>query len=121
MFLAYLAKCKMTIAEFRSLALSFSETSESTHMSHPDFRIAGKIFATLWPQQRVGVVRLTPAQQASFVRVEPGVYEPAQGAWGRRGYTRINLAAARRVSVRKALTEAWRNTAPKRLLVESDS
>ena len=105
----------MTAEEFRRLALSFPEASEKAHMGHPDFRVRGKIFATLGPDETWGMVKLTPEQQAVFVGTEPGVFQPVNGAWGRRGATRVHLAAATEPAVRQVLVAAWRNTAPKRL------
>jgi hypothetical protein len=111
----------MTADEFRSLALSFPEAVEAAHMNHPDFRVGGKIFATLGPGEAWGMVKLTPEQQALFVRTEPGVFQPVKGAWGRRGATHVRLEAATEPSVRQALEAAWRNTAPKRLLRQLDN
>ncbi len=110
----------MTADEFRSLALGFPEASEDAHMGHPDFRVKGKIFATLGPDEDWGMVKLTPEQQALFMRGEPDVYHPASGAWGRGGATIVRLDEADEASVRQALTAAWRNTAPKRMARELD-
>lgn len=84
-------------------------------MGHPDFRVYGKIFATLWLDDRWGTVKLTPSQQESFVCDEPEVFQPVNGAWGRRGGTKVYLPAAKEVFIRRALEAAWRNTAPKHL------
>jgi predicted DNA-binding protein (MmcQ/YjbR family) len=89
----------VTADEFRSLALSLAETSEEAHMGHPDFRVRGKIFATLGPDEDWGMVKLAPDQQASFVRIEPEVFQPFSGAWGRRGCTKVCLAAAQELTV----------------------
>ena len=106
----------MTPNEFRELALSFPEAIESAHMRHPDFRVAGKIFATLgYPDENSAMVKLSPDDQKEFVRSSPGVFTPVKGAWGRQGATTINLPAATIGLVREALTAAWRNTAPNRL------
>ena len=106
----------MTPNEFRELALSFPEAIESAHMHHPDFRVGGRIFATLgYPGEDWAMVKLSPADQKEFVRTSPGVFTPVKGAWGRQGATNINLPAATINIVREALTTAWRNTAPKRL------
>jgi hypothetical protein len=105
----------MTADDFRALALALPEASEESHMNHPDFRVRGKIFATLGPAEAWGMVKLTPEQQASFVRTDPAVFESFNGAWGRRGGTRVNLEAAEEYIVRQALIAAWRNTAPKKL------
>jgi hypothetical protein len=110
----------MTAQEFRELALSLPEATEAAHMGHPDFRVRGKIFATLGPDEAWGMAKLTPEQQAVFVRTEPKVFQPVNGAWGRRGCTHIILEAASESSVRQALIAAWRNTAPKRLAQQLD-
>jgi hypothetical protein len=105
----------MTAQEFRELALCLPEATEGAHMGHADFRVRGKIFATLGPDESWGMAKLTPEQQAMFVRTEPKVFQPVNGAWGRRGCTYVRLEAATEPSVRQALIAAWRNTAPKRL------
>jgi hypothetical protein len=111
----------MTADQFRRLALSLPETSESAHMNHPDFRVRGKIFATLGsPDTRWGMVKLTPEQQEQFVQAEPDVFDPCAGAWGARGCTNVRLRAAKKHSVRRALITAWRNTAPKLLVQQFD-
>ena len=105
----------MTPNEFRELALSFPEAIESAHMHHPDFRVGGRIFATLgYPDDASAMVKLSADEQNEFVRTNPGVFTPVKGAWGRRGATNIDLPAATIKIVREALTAAWRNTAPKR-------
>jgi hypothetical protein len=112
----------MSADEFRSLALSLPEASESAHMNHPDFRVRNKIFATLgYPAEQWGMVKLTPEQQRLLVQMQPAVFEPVQGGWGRRGCTTVRLAPATADTVRSALIEAWRNVAPKRLVKEFDA
>jgi len=106
----------MTPNEFRKVALSFPEAIESAHMSHPDFRVAGKIFATLgYPDDKSAMVKLSADEQREFIRTNPGIFTPAKGAWGRQGATTVNLSKATIDVVRAALTSAWRDTAPKRL------
>ena len=107
----------MTAKDFRQIALSLPETEERSHMNHPDFRVAGKIFASLgYPDKLRGMVKLTPEQQHYFSKDEPAVFVPENGAWGRWGCTRVNLKVAKKETLRKAIQAAWRNTAPKRLL-----
>jgi hypothetical protein len=104
----------MTASEFRRLALSLPEAIEAAHMGHPDFRVAGKIFATLgYPRTRFGVVMLTPEQQELFVRTEPKTFAPVPGGWGKQGSTHVLLRTARKTAVREALNVAWQNRAPK--------
>jgi YjbR len=67
----------MTANDFRKMALALPETEEHSHMNHPDFRVAGKIFATLgYPDKTRGMVKLSPEEallfQGSSRRVYPG-------------------------------------------------
>ena len=106
----------MTADEFRQMALSLPETAEASHMDHPDFRVRGKIFATLgYPDDGWGMVSLTPTDQQLLVLAQPDVFVPSKGAWGRRGATSVLLRAAKKSTVREALAAAWRKTAPKTL------
>lgn len=106
----------MTSNDFRRLALSLPEATEQSHMDHPDFRVAGRIFATLnYPESGWGMVKLTPIEQETFMKAQPGVFVPCAGAWGRRGATSVRLKAARKHTVRRALLAAWLLTAPKAL------
>lgn len=104
------------------MALAFPETVESMHMNHPDFRVGGKVFATLgYPDKKWGMVRLTPDQQEVFVADEPSVFVPAAGAWGRQGNTTVLLKAAKQVTLRHAMLAAWLNAAPKELAKKFDA
>jgi hypothetical protein len=106
----------VTANEFRRLALSHPETEERSHMNHPDFRVCGKIFATLgYPDKTRGMVKLPPEQQHYFSKDYPDVFTPVKGAWGRQGATSVNLKAAEKETLRKAIEAAWRNIAPKRV------
>jgi hypothetical protein len=107
---------RMTPDEFRSLAISFPEAEEREHMGHPDFRVGGKIFATLGSDDQWGMVKLTLDQQAEFMQRDPKTFEPIPGGWGLKGATKVMLSKAKTSAVRLALATAWRNTAPKRLL-----
>jgi hypothetical protein len=112
----------VTIDDFRRLALELPEAVEAAHMAHPDFRVRGKIFATLgYPDDGWGMVKLTPEQQAEYVAAEPHVFVPVKGAWGRRGGTSVDLELAKAATVRTALAAAWRNVAPKRLARDYDA
>ena len=105
----------MTPNQFRRIALGMNGAIEGSHMDHPDFRANGRIFATLYPDNARGMVKLTPEQQWEFVRDEPKVFQPFNRAWGARGCTKVHLLAAKKQTVRRALVAAWRNTAHKRL------
>lgn len=111
----------MTADAFRRLALSLPETEESAHMGHPDFRVRGKIFATLAaPDPAWAMVKLTPEQQAAFVESSPAVFAPVKGGWGRGGATNVRLRTATVRALRPALLTAWRNTAPRSLVLAAD-
>jgi hypothetical protein len=107
----------MTSAGFRKLALSLPETEERQHMNHPDFRVAGKIFATVgYPDKARGMVKLSPEDQHNFSKDYPEVFVPVKGIWGRRGATSVYLKGANADVLAKAIRAAWRFNAPKRLL-----
>ena len=106
----------MTADDFRRLALELPEAVESSHMAHPDFRVGGKVFATLgYPGQEWAMVKLPAEQQELFSKTEPTVFVPVKGGWGRKGATNVLLKPAKKAAVRKALEAAWHNVAPKRL------
>jgi len=99
----------MTAADFRRIALSFDGAEESSHMGAPDFRVGGRIFATLASEaQGYGNLMLTPEQQADFVRELPDVFLPVHGGWGRMGTTHIRLANATEDVLAGALRTAWK-------------
>jgi len=98
----------MNADDFRRIALSLEGAEESSHMGSPDFRVQGKIFATLASQhQGYGNLKLTLEQQADFVRELPDVFLPIPGGWGRMGMTHIRLAAASEDVLTGALRTAW--------------
>src|SRR5215469_1976881 len=102
-------KKAMTIDDFRRIALSLQGAEESSHMGAPDFRVGGRIFATLASQaQGYGNLMLTPEQQETFVEELPEVFVPIAGGWGRMGMTHIRLAAANEDLLVGALRAAWR-------------
>jgi hypothetical protein len=104
----------MTVNQFRRLALSLPEVEERGHMDHSDFRVGGKIFATLgYPDKSWGMVKLTPEQQRIYVPAHPSVLVPAPGAWGVQGSTLIRLKAANVDTVHEVMTAAWLGRAPK--------
>ncbi|TAJ04407.1 MAG: MmcQ/YjbR family DNA-binding protein [Planctomycetota bacterium] len=96
----------MNADEFRKLALALPGAEEGAHHAHPDFRIGGRIFASIAPDGVRGMVKLDPAQQSLCVTAEPDAYVLAAGAWGRGGATMVVLAKARAPSVRRALAAA---------------
>ena len=103
----------LTDADFRRLALGMSDVVESAHMGHPDFRVQGRIFATLHGDLKFGMVKLTPDQQREFVERHPAAFAPEAGAWGRQGATAVRLDAVDEETAGEALTLASQNIAAK--------
>jgi hypothetical protein len=107
----------MKPATFRRIALSLPEATEGSHFSNADFRIAGKIFATLaLEHQGYGVLLLTRDQQAGMVQDAPDIFSPVPGGWGEKGATRVSLARVPADILEAALRVAWSRKAPSRLL-----
>lgn len=107
----------MTEAEFRRAALSFPGATEGAHMGHPDFRVAGKVFASLgYPKKGSATVIVSPFDQDLLLQNHPASFAPAAGAWGRSGSTTIALRTAPRAAVKVALESARKKRAPKRLI-----
>ncbi|MFZ3265868.1 MAG: MmcQ/YjbR family DNA-binding protein [Terriglobales bacterium] len=99
----------MTVDDFRRIALSFAGAEESSHMGAPDFRVGGRIFATLASAKLgYGNLMITPEQQAAFVEEMPEVFLPIHGGWGRMGATHIRLAVATEDVLTGALHTAWK-------------
>lgn len=103
----------MTEDTFRDIALHFDGAIEGSHMGHPDFRASGRVFASLHGNGVSGMVSLAPAQQTEVQRIYPSVFEPASGAWGRQGYTKVLLAAATVPAVRTAMLLAYQGAMEK--------
>lgn len=98
----------MTAADFRRIALSFERAEEGSHMGAVDFRVGGRIFATLASADKgYGNLMLTPEVQAQFVADAPDVFLPVKGGWGRMGATHIRLAQAHPDVLAGALRTAW--------------
>jgi hypothetical protein len=99
----------MTVADFRRIALSLEGAEEGSHMGAADFRVGGRIFATLASErQGYGNLMLTPEQQAAFVEELPDVFLPVAGGWGRMGATHVRLSAAAADVLEGALRTAWK-------------
>ncbi len=101
----------MTADDFRRIALGMTDAVEGAHMGHPDFRVNGRIFATIHPSPQYGMVKLTPEQQHRLVTEHPSIFAPENGAWGRQGCTSVCLEAADDEALGEAMTLAWRNLA----------
>lgn len=109
----------MTPDQFRRIALGFPEAVEGSHQGHADFRVGGRIFATMgYPDDRFAMVALTPTDQSLIVRDHPDAFAPVKGAWGASGSTTVTLAKARVRAATQALEAAWRKRASKKLVAE---
>ncbi|MBS1804369.1 MAG: MmcQ/YjbR family DNA-binding protein [Acidobacteria bacterium] len=99
----------MNAAGFRRLALSLEGAEEGSHFGVADFRVGGRIFATLAAvKQGYGNLMLTPEQQAAFVAEAPAVFVPVPGGWGRSGATHVVLAKVSEDVLLGALRTAWK-------------
>jgi hypothetical protein len=110
----------MTAGAFRTFVLKLPEATEGAHMGHADFRVRGKIFASLGPKEDWAMVKLPPDEQAELLDEDEEVYQPASGAWGIQGCTIVQLRGAKAQTVQSAVVAAWRKTAPKTLVREYD-
>lgn len=104
----------MTQDEFRALAASFPEAAAGSHFDTSDFRVGGRIFATLRKTDGRAVLKLSHDEQQLLMATAPGLFEPVTGAWGRKGWTRVVLEASDAATVRHAMAMAYRSVTPKR-------
>jgi len=103
-----------TAGDFRRLVLAYPGVEERTHMGHPDFRVGGKVIATLgYPDADHGMAALAPEQQALAMAAEPETFSPAAGAWGRRGSTLVRLDSVSAEWLERVLRWAWQRRAGK--------
>lgn len=101
----------MTADDFRALALAVAGAEEKSHFGKPDFRCRGKIFASLGPEPGLATLKLLPEEQEMLLSAEPGLARPAAGAWGRQGWTRLDLGKADRATLADLVARAARNVA----------
>ncbi|HSS98322.1 MAG TPA: MmcQ/YjbR family DNA-binding protein [Terriglobales bacterium] len=110
----------MRVSDFRRIALSLPEAVEGSHFGNADFRVGGKIFATLsLAKQGYGVLLLAPAQQQGMVEDEPEIFSAVPNGWGSHGATRVPLAKVSPDILKAALQTAWQKRAPKTALKDS--
>jgi|SRR6516164_6542468 hypothetical protein len=97
----------VTISQARRIALSMPGAEERQHHGHPDFRVGGHIFATLWPDESRAVVKLAIADQAALVQMDPSAF--SLNAWSRQGFTNVDLKHVDAKRLRSVVESAWRN------------
>jgi hypothetical protein len=106
----------VSVEEARSLALALPETVEQDHHGRPSFRVGGKIFATLWTDERLNVM-LDEDGVRTAIHAAPGACEEIW--WGRRlTAAGVTLARVEASFLRELLADAWEQKAPRRLLGE---
>ena len=107
----------MNANDFRKLALKIEGAIESSHMNHPDFRVNGRIFATISNDGKRGMVRLNPEQQEGYVEEYPDAFERLNGAWGKQGimvrFDKIDKATAEG-ALRLAQANVFKSTSAKK-------
>ena len=108
-----------TVTQARRIFLEQPEAEEKSHMGHPDFRVGGKIFATLWPTKNIAVVKLAIADQTGALQMNPEALKLKY--WGKSPYLEVDLARANVALLRALAHAAWRNHAPKRLVDRLES
>lgn len=107
----------MTGDDLRALTLLLPEVIEGAHRGNPDFRVGGRVLGTLWVEEERVVLRLNPEAQEAFCEAKPDLFQPLDGAWGRRGWTNLDLYECEEETLREALLAAWRITAPADLVL----
>jgi hypothetical protein len=108
-----------TTDNFRKLALALPEAEERDHRGHPSFCVRGKIFATLWPAELRGVLKLAAQDQADLIRTHSKAF--SLNAWSKQGWTDLHLEHVTATECKQLLEEAWRHVAPKKLVKSHDA
>lgn len=106
----------VTISTAKQIALSLPEVEEKSHFERPDFRVRKKVFAVLHASGNGMVIKLSPLEQSVFCAFDKDTIYPVPGAWGKKGWTFINLKKIRKGMLSDALTTAWKTVAPVKLL-----
>jgi hypothetical protein len=104
----------MSPKTYMEMARAMPGAEQSGHFDVTDFRVKGKIFATLREKDARAVLKLTPDQQTLLGETAPEIFAPIKGSWGQKGWTQVDLANADAPALRHAMEMAWRNVAPKR-------
>jgi len=109
-----------TPEELRQLALSLPEVEERETWGHPTFRVRSKIFATLSADERVAGVKASLEDQEELIASDPETFAVASYT-GRFGWVSVQLSSVDPEGMRELVIEAWRRTAPKRLVAAYDA
>jgi len=87
----------------RELALALPEVEEHEHSGRPSFRVRGKIFVTLWPDEQRAMLKLPLAEQAALIMLDPATFSSVPGTWGERGSTFVQLHTVEQADFQAAL------------------
>jgi hypothetical protein len=104
----------VSIENVRTIALAYPESEEHDHWGRPSFRVRKKIFATLWPVEKRVVLKLSAVDQSVFCDFDKTIFYPVPGAWGKKGWTMIELNKVRKDMFKDALALSYKSVAPKR-------
>jgi hypothetical protein len=104
----------------RAFALSLPGATEEPHFDMSSFRVRGKIFATVPPDDEHLHVFVGEGEIHAAVAEDPAAFEPL--LWGQRlSGLRVRIAAAPAQRIAELLEESWRRKAPARLAAEWDT
>ena len=103
------------VETFRELALSFEEAVEQPHFHKSSFRIRKKIFASLDEEKKAIVVKFSDHEQVTFVALASTSIAPVKGAWGKQGWTEIDLQTISEDILSYAIKTSYCRVAPKSL------
>jgi hypothetical protein len=110
----------VTVARVRKLALALPATTEVvTWGSDLTWRVNDKIFAMGGPSAPRISVKTSKEEQAELLAADPETFFYAAYV-GRFGWVEVVLARVDAAEVNELLIEAWRRTAPKKLVKAYD-
>lgn len=98
-------------ATFRKWALALPDAVEMAHFEKPSFRINKKIFATLDLKKNRACLKLSLIDQSVFCTYDNTIIYPVPGAWGKKGFTFVELERVRKDLFKDALKSAYQEVA----------
>jgi len=108
-------------AELEIIALSMPEAQGKSHFGQPDFRVRNKIFANLAREGTIACLKVPSRLQVGLLSTRPEVFQAAGGAWGRSGWTYVQLSGVKLAELRTLVRDSWRLVAPKALAAEHEN
>jgi hypothetical protein len=108
-------------AQLKNIALSMPEAQENSHFGQPDFRVRNKIFAGLSREGEIAWLKVASSVQVVLLTTRPEVFKAAAGAWGRSGWTYVQLPKVKPAELRTFVRDSWRLVAPKTLTAEEEA